>query len=417
MSDKLFFDNPDFLEYVRLLSELHELIRLEADETPEGEALRDRMDEPGSRLSLDEITCVNAISADFYTLTASSIEPVLPQTGEVKDDLRSALEARDRREFRRALDLLRDRAAYISPEMLSYVRGSIWGGAGEYRIAVEFLQHAAELAPNNANYSYQALHFLSLADAETARERAQQIVAAPAGHFPRVVLKAADILFQSTRDQPEQEARPVLETLIPICQEVIDRLEISGEDSRQPSPLATAFGLTGLCYERLGVTHRARIYYDRGLEEFPTNEALLLARGVLLYGRETDRSIRDFEYAVQGGSRLVWPYLYLAHHALLDNRFSDCYDFCNRALRLSAPNDLQANLVEWMAISQASLGYPPQVVKSAFRAAQELAPGNDRIAKNFRVFLESQSSRDLGWEKGSEVDMRIIGERRMRPAA
>ena len=102
MNQRIFFNNPDFLQYVRLLSKLHQLIRAGTDETPEGEALHDRMDDPGSRLSSDEIVSANAISADFYSLAASSTEPVLPQTDEVKADLGSALDARERRDFGRA---------------------------------------------------------------------------------------------------------------------------------------------------------------------------------------------------------------------------------------------------------------------------------------------------------------------------
>src|SRR4051812_41978898 len=190
MNQRTFFDNPDFLQYVRLLSELHQLIREGMDETPEGEALRDRMDDPGGRLSSDEIVSVNAVSADFYSLAASSTDPVLTQTDEVKADLRSALDARDRKDFSRALDLLRKRAAYINPEVLSYVRGSIWGEAGEDQIAVWFFRHAAQLDPNNPNYSYMVLHYLSQADAEGARDQARQILADPESHTTRVVIWA-----------------------------------------------------------------------------------------------------------------------------------------------------------------------------------------------------------------------------------
>src|SRR3954451_10827028 len=147
MNRTTYFNNPDFLQYVRLLSELHLLIRGGTDETPEGEALRDRMDDPGSRLSSDEIVAVNGISADFYSVAASSTGPVLPQTDEVQADLRSALDARDRRHFSRAMELLRKHAAHINPAVLSYVRGSIWGEAGEDQIAVQFFRRAARLDP------------------------------------------------------------------------------------------------------------------------------------------------------------------------------------------------------------------------------------------------------------------------------
>src|SRR3954454_20541918 len=138
MNHRTFFTNPDFLQYVRLLSELHRLIQEGTDETPEGEALRDRMNDPGSRLSSDEIASVNGFSADFYSVAASSTGPVLPQTDEVQADLRSALDAGDRRDFRRAMELLRKHAAHINPAVLSYVMGSIWGEAGEDQIAVQF---------------------------------------------------------------------------------------------------------------------------------------------------------------------------------------------------------------------------------------------------------------------------------------
>ncbi len=417
MNQRAFFNNPDFLQYVRLLSELHQFIREGTDETPEGEALRDRMDDPGSRLSSDEIASVNAISADLYSLSASSTGPVLPQTDEVNADLRSALDARDRRDFSRALDLLRKRPPHINPAALSYVRGSIWGEAGEDQIAVQFFRRAAQLDPNNANYSYMVLHYLSQADVGGARDQARQILADPESHSTRVVLKAADIIFQSTREQPEHESRPVLEFLVPIFEQVIVRLETSGEGSSQPSLLAMALTLTGFCYEHLGLTDQARHYYDRGLSLFPTNDALLVARGILLYGRETDRSVRDFESAVQRGSPLVWTYFYLAHYALLNDRFAVCLDMCSRALRLPASSEVQANLLEWMAISQASLGYPAQAVESVFRAAQGLAPDNERIARNYRAFQESLRPPDVGWEKGSEQEVRIFGERRMRLAA
>jgi hypothetical protein len=161
MSHGTFFANPDFLQYVRHLSQLHQLIREGADESPEGEALRDRLDGPGSRLSTDEVASVNGISADFYSLVAPPTGPTAPQTDEVRADLRSALEARDRGDFGRALELLRRRAPSVNPAVLSYVRGTIWGEAGEDQIAVQFFRRAAQLGLSHIDYSYEELHELS----------------------------------------------------------------------------------------------------------------------------------------------------------------------------------------------------------------------------------------------------------------
>jgi tetratricopeptide (TPR) repeat protein len=417
MNTRAFFRNSDFLEYARLLSELHRLIRQGTDESPEGEALRDRMDGSGSRLSSDEVASLNGISADFYSLAESSTESLTSQAPDVQADLRAALEARDRRDFGRSLDLLRKRSAYINPAVLSYVRGSVWGEAGEDLIAVEFFQRAAELEPGNTNYLYMVLHHLSRADPASAVDQANRILADRESSGAGILLKAADIIFQSTREKPLTEARPTLESLIPIFEQVIVRLETSGEGTSNPALLAAALSLAGFASEHLDLTDRARDYYDRGLLLFPNNDALLVARGILLYGRETERSVRDFETALHGGSMLVWPYFYLAHHALLNNQFEACLADCNRALRLPASKEVQARLLEWTAISQASLGHPPRAVEGAFQAAQELAPDDERIARNYQTFRESSNSAEVGWEKVSEHELRILGERRLRLAA
>jgi hypothetical protein len=72
-------------------------------------------------------------------------------------------------DFLRALELLRKRAAYINPAVLSSVRGSIWGGAGEDQIAVQFFRRAAQLDPN----------------IENARDKVEQILADPENHSTR----------------------------------------------------------------------------------------------------------------------------------------------------------------------------------------------------------------------------------------
>ena len=59
------------------------------DESSEGEALRERMDEPGGRLSDEEITSLNGISADFYSLTDLTSANLSAITADVMADLES----------------------------------------------------------------------------------------------------------------------------------------------------------------------------------------------------------------------------------------------------------------------------------------------------------------------------------------
>jgi hypothetical protein len=66
MNSNRYFDNPNFRTYIELLGQLHTLIRDNRDESREGDELRDRMDQPGSMLSDEEIAEAKVISADFY---------------------------------------------------------------------------------------------------------------------------------------------------------------------------------------------------------------------------------------------------------------------------------------------------------------------------------------------------------------
>ena len=242
-----FFDNPEFLNYACLLAELHLAIKEGWDETPQGEALREQMDEPGHRLSREAVVSLNGISADLYSLADGQPQEVLPMTAEVMAELDAALRARKSKEFDKALELLRKHAAHVPAASLAYLRGRIWLDAGVYSIALMFLQRASELDRNNANYRYLTLHSLSLADPALAAERARAVLANPEGNPPALVIKAADILSGQSRGRPADESRQELKSLIPIVQNSVFRMEASGEDETRPGLLGTAHGIIDYC--------------------------------------------------------------------------------------------------------------------------------------------------------------------------
>jgi tetratricopeptide (TPR) repeat protein len=238
-----FFNDPDFIKYVRLLYDLHVAIREGWDESSKGEVLRDRMEDPGSRLSGEEIVSLNGISADFYSLTDESITTLLPITADVMADLDEAVQARESREFDKALRLLRKHSRNIPPASLAYLRGRTWMAAGEYQIASAFLQRASDLDPENSNFTYVALHCLSLADPAAAVERSQTSLSNSEESPLRLILKAADILSQHSGIQQEEGSSRELRSLIPILESSIFRLETSGEAETNPELLGRARGL------------------------------------------------------------------------------------------------------------------------------------------------------------------------------
>ncbi len=252
MNERQFFQNPDFVAYVRMLHQLHGAIREGWDETDKGEALRDRMDEPWHNFSGDEVASLSGISADLDSLSGPPASDIRTIAADAKADLDSALEARKTGDFIGALEILRKHAGRIPAASLAYLRGQIWLEAGEYPIAAEFLQRASDLEPDNSNFRYIALHALGKSDPLKAADQARAILAESPRNPPELVLKAADILADQARILPSDQTRRELKSLIRPLQDSIFRLETSGEGQVHPDLLIRADGLIDACRRQVG---------------------------------------------------------------------------------------------------------------------------------------------------------------------
>jgi tetratricopeptide (TPR) repeat protein len=158
-------------------------------------------------------------------------------------DLDLALHARESLDFDKALRLLRAHSQHVPSASLAYLRGRIWMAAGEHRIASAFLQRASELDPENWNHAYLALHSLSLADPSAAVEQSRAILFNSEKSPLRLIVKAADILSQHSRERQPDQSNQELKLLIPILESSIFRLETSGEAETNPDLLGRARGL------------------------------------------------------------------------------------------------------------------------------------------------------------------------------
>lgn len=414
MAEPRFFDNPHFLTYVRLLRDLHEAIREGKDESEEGERIRDQMDEPGSRLTPDEIASVQGISADFYSLTEPPSNPITPFRREVADDVAESMEARDLKDFPRALDLLRRRAEHLKSAAVASLRGRIWMEAKEFAIASLYLERAAGLEPDNPNYRSVALHALLRADPEKAKRQAKDVAEKADGMPARLVLIACQIRFLEAQElHSQEEARAILISLPPVIRNAMARMVISGEDQILSGLFLEAFGMLGFCFERLGDTTEALRCFNQGLSLAPDNPLLLAARGMLLYTPGTPSAIRDLEHAIERGTSVLGPYYFLAYHSLCSMDYRKCLNLCHEGLRLEASDNVRANFYEWIAISGASLGEPRQVVEAFFRLAVGLAPSNQRIEQNYRLYMQGPSS-SMNWQMDSPDEVGRFGREEFR---
>ncbi len=356
--------NPSYLAMVRGVRELHALIAEGKDDSAEADSIRDATDGPWESLSEIERRRVRNLSEDLYSLH-EPVTPALPANPQAQSKLVDAVEARKQGDWDRALELLRRWGAYVDPALISYLRGAIWLEAGDPATAALFYEHASKLQPDNENYAAMFLHALNLSDADEAHRRAEAILGEPDKSPALVVAHAADIELKSLTTGSETDATKRLQRLVPILESTISRFEQEDQSTVDRTSYVMTITLLGFAHEFLGESQLASENYSRGLKVDQTNDALLIARGILLYGTST-RAITDFETAVGRRSPVIWPYFFLAHDRLLNNRFLDCLSLCEQALAMSGSATVKSELSEWRAISQSELGFPVEIVRASF---------------------------------------------------
>jgi tetratricopeptide (TPR) repeat protein len=410
--------SPNYRAYARGVRELHQLLAVGKDDSPEADAIRGATDGPWEGLSEVERERVGNLSEDLYSL----IEPppaVQPMTAQAQDDLNQAFEARQRGEWDRALDLIRRCVESMSPDVVSFFRGRTWLDAGDADTAVLFFEHAARLQPENGNYLAVFLYALEKVDPKAAQTRAEIVLQDPDRTTPAAVVRAADIVCRASRSLPEAEAGRQYRRLIPILEHALARFDADGVAVLDRLHFGIATLLLGSCHELLGNTQAAVNSLARGLRLDPDNPSLLGTRGVMQYGT-SPQAVSDLELAVRNGSAEVWPFYFLAHHYLLTGRFEECRRLCERMLTLDGSSAMMSEVCEWMAIAQAELGFPAQMVRDSFENAIRFDSSNERAKRHLAAFeVASKSITVKNWEIRSTGAVRTWGlaERRFAVAA
>ena len=408
-----FSNEPHYVESVRALLRLHEFEVAGASESSEADAVRDSLERPWLLLSEPERKRITGLSEDLYSITIPTATAEM--TPQAQCGLIEAFEARKAGRWDQALELMRQWGTHIEPALCSYLRGSIWMEAGDSATASVFFRHAADLDEHNVNYECLYLQTLHNAYPARADDLAQKILSEHASHRPGLVIKAAEIRFVATKTMSEVDSRPVVSEILNVLESIV-----TGSDPNEPlmdSVYAMAVALVAFCYDHLGNASAALEYYNKGIAGNPENEALLVARGILRYGADAD-AVHDFQAAIRAGTRMVWPFFFLAHQYLVNDRFAECLRVCEGAVELAASDSARANLFEWIGISRSELGMPAQTVREAFEEALRLAPDNDRIRSNLRAFEAAIASQNLpvAWHKASEATVQALGRIQYDPA-
>jgi tetratricopeptide (TPR) repeat protein len=295
-----FAQNPDYVEYERLLIDLCDSMA-EGDEE-KADSLREEMDRPAKRLSAAEVMRLNGLSSDLYMITNEEVYESSPYT---QPQLASLLAAAwQQTDWNRILELLRKNPQFLSHDKVAYLRARAYEGLGHTIPSLRFMRHAMKLKPDGEYQLFVLQKLVSLGRFEEARTEAEKNMQ-QVGMSRESLMQLAAILFLSTQDMSKGAAGPIIDRAIQVLEQVLQ-----GDTSAlHPSIIVQGYITLGSCYEEIGRKNRALEAYNSALLIQPNNEDALLLRAQLR--EDTDPGIiQDFRDAVaSNASHLSIPAL------------------------------------------------------------------------------------------------------------
>ncbi|MEX0794695.1 MAG: hypothetical protein WD045_16275 [Pirellulaceae bacterium] len=418
------FGSPNFRVVAKGLIELHRLIKQGLEESQEAEDIRDSLDAPLDAMSPTEKERAQWLSEDLYSISEPTADlPLALMEPRAQLDFLEAMESRHRGDWDRALAFLRRLNTHTTQSLLSHFRGVIWQAAGYPEVAAEFYRHATTLEPENTAHLVLLLHCLSLSDATEAAALAKGIVDHRLSNDPAVVVQAIGILLPRGKHASDAETMESSRTWIPLLEENLIRLmsKLTQVEAAEEMAYRQAYSMTAgtlaFCHELVDDIPAALNHYTLALEQSPDDADLLSARGRLLYGKDP-QSVVDLGEAVNLNAKVVWPYLFLAHHYLAIGKFEHCRLMCEAGLNKRASDAIKSLLEVCRAIAQAELGFSPEAVRAAFEEAIRWDPSN-KLARENREIYEAHL-RKLGnspaaiWHRWPESDLRQLSLKESR---
>lgn len=361
--------------YEKLVARLHRELRRGGSDTPQADALRDEMDTPWGRLSADERSELDLLSEDLYELADKRRAVALGSEDTPASVFHGAKVALQRRDYRRTLELLRKADPLALPtDVRLYMLGRCWDELGFSVAACEFFDRAYEIG-KRANYAVLALSALVRAGqrsevlARVAKIEADPLAAAA------LRLRAAACLFDTAEGAASTETADIFRRVIALVEPSLDAKDVV------PSLRAMALVAAGFSYEHLGENAKALQAFDQAVNVHE-DDAALTARALSQLATNRPAALADLQRALSLGTSLPWPYLYLAHDALLSGRYERLEELCAGGLQRSRGHRLRAHFYEWAAIAAAQLGWAPDIVGERFARASAEDPFEPRIQAN-----------------------------------
>ncbi|MGH7269494.1 MAG: tetratricopeptide repeat protein [Polyangiaceae bacterium] len=361
--------------YEQLMVRLHSELRDGRGGSASADALRDEMDVPWAQLSTDEHGALDLLSEDLYEVSGKRRAVLLAPGDTSKSVLDGAGTALRRRDYRRTLELLRKADPQALPTDVRFcMLGRCWDELGFSLAATEFFDRAYGIG-KRANYAVMALNTLVRAgQRDEVLARIAKIEADPKA-AAALRLRAAGCLFETAEGATPPDTTGIFLRVINLVEPSLDAPDVV------PSLRATALIAEGFSYEHMGENTKALQAFDKAVN-IHEHDSALIARAFSQLATNRPAALADFQRALNLGTSLPWPYLYLAHDALLAGRYDRLEELCTEGLQRSRRHRVRAQFYEWAAIAAAQLGRVPSIVGERFARAMAEDPFEARIQAN-----------------------------------
>jgi tetratricopeptide (TPR) repeat protein len=395
----------NYRSYIRSVLRMYAFVDAGLFDSEEADALREQMVEPWYALSKDERKRMDGLVMDLDELRES--RRLRAQTEAQQHEgllrIREVFTLKEAGKFDEALDHLRKWQKIIVPSSVWHFRGSMWNQMQIPEVAVEFHREATRLAPENEQFKGVYLTVLKKTNFKDAKVIADDVLANPEMHDLVLVTFAADVEAASINDDGSANAMERAKRIVPILENIMSRL-ISG-----PLPVAApVLGMAGMLlanfYVMLGDKEQALTLLSFLINVDPQNPLLYAARGKLNYPT-TAESVKDLELSIKLGMPMSWPIVWIATYYLENGQYAKSKNACLEGLKRPLVPKLRSELLELLAISEASTGAPVQHVRELFEQAISTDIANVNAVDNLRIFesLAQNPTRAAGWKRESPL--------------
>ncbi len=399
-----------YRSYIRSVLRMYVYKNADRFDSDEADALREQMIEPWYALTEDQRKRMDGLAIDLNDLRESRAKNWRKDRSEKKKleglvRIREVFELKLVGKFDEALEHLRKWKDDIAPEHVWYFRGSCWSLMNIPEAAVEFYREASRLAPFDEKIKGVYLNVLRVTNLKEAKEIADEVLEKPFTHDLTLLVYAAGVEATFINTPGDAESLERWRALVDVLEPAMQRLIVGGEEPQLRAVMGMAGTLLSNCYVALGNIEQAHALLSFLIDAIePANAPLYAARGKLGFPTK-DAAVVDLNKSIELGLPMSWPLAWIAAYHLEKGDYDACRKTCMTGFQRPLVPKIRSELLELLAIAEASSGAPVEEVREIFKDSIRADLTNTSAVENLERLekLAQDPTRKVGWSRSSPI--------------